>query len=85
VKPGNTRLRYRKGYFAFADRSDPEDRINADLQEAADSPIEATNLGLIGHRQTRRATHRPQHRTPYRLDPKQLLLQISQKSPHRRQ
>jgi len=78
VKPGNTRLRYRKGYFAFADRSDPEDRINADLQEAADSPIEATNLGLI-------VTAKPAEPRTARnielhigLDPKQLQLQISQ-------
>lgn len=39
-------VRYRKGYFAFADQSmKPEDRQKA-LQEAASSALDATSLGL---------------------------------------
>jgi VWFA-related protein len=48
VKGSGARLRYRRGYFAFADKpSDAEAVVNVDLQEAARSPLESTSLGMI--------------------------------------
>ncbi|HEY1424971.1 MAG TPA: VWA domain-containing protein [Candidatus Acidoferrum sp.] len=47
VKTAGAHLRYRKGYFAFADRSDAEAVVDVGLQDAAVSPLESTSLGVI--------------------------------------
>ena len=77
VKGEDLRLRYRAGYYAFADRSDPQAVIATDLQQAADSPLDATNLGMI-------VTAKPSGAGASRtldlhigIDPKQLLLRES--------
>ena len=47
VQAAGVRLRYRRGYLAFADRSDAEAVVGVGLQEAAMSPMESTSLGVI--------------------------------------
>jgi len=39
-------LRYRRGYFAFPERSESSATMVTDLQQAARSPVDATGLGL---------------------------------------
>ena len=41
-----SRLRYRRGYFAFREHSESEATMRTDLQEAARSPLDATALGV---------------------------------------
>jgi VWFA-related protein len=41
-----SRLRYRRGYFAFPQRSRSDAIVRTDLQEAAQSPLDATALGV---------------------------------------
>lgn len=70
------RLRYRSGYYATPERSDPKEAIAEDLQRAADSPLDATNLGMI----ITAKLSKPDPRTVelhIGFDPKQLLLQNS--------
>jgi VWFA-related protein len=47
VRTAGAHLRYRKGYFAFADRSDAGAVVDVGLQDAAVSPLESTSLGVI--------------------------------------
>lgn len=47
VRTAGAHLRYRRGYFAFADRSDAEAVVDVGLQHAAVSPLESTGLGVI--------------------------------------
>jgi VWFA-related protein len=78
VKTPGAHLRYRKGYFAVPELSDPEAAVKVALQDAAFSPLEATNLSLIvlgkplGPLQDRKLDLR------IALDPKQFQLQISE-------
>lgn len=70
-------LRYRQGYYASPDRSDPEKTVSIELQQAADSPLDATSLGLIV---SGKADGPPSVRKldlHIGVDPKQLLLQNS--------
>jgi VWFA-related protein len=77
VKGEGLRLRYRTGYYAFADRTDPNTVVAAALEEAAGSPLDATNLGMI-------ITGKPGGKGAsgtveihIGIDPKQLLLRSS--------
>ena len=69
------RLRYRSGYYASPDRTDPKEAIANALHQAADSPLDATTLGMI--------VSGKGAKDPYivelhiGIDPKQLLLQSS--------
>jgi VWFA-related protein len=74
VKSDGARLRYRKGYFASPERSDPETRVDAELRQAADSPMDATNLGMIVSAKPLSARVLEIH---IGLDPKQLLLNVA--------
>jgi VWFA-related protein len=67
------RLRYRSGYYATQDRTDTKEAIAEQLQEAAESPLDATNLSMI-------ITAKLDAHTVelhIGIDPKQLLLQES--------
>ena len=77
VKTPGTKLRYRQGYFALPERSDPVDAVNADLRDAASSPLDSTSLGLIVA--VKSVGTPPDRKLELRiaLDPKQLLLQTS--------
>ena len=69
------RLRYRSGYYASPDRTDPKEAIANALHQTADSPLDATTLGMI--------VSGKGGKDPYivelhiGIDPKQLLLQSS--------
>ena len=76
AKEEGLRLRYRSGYYATPDRSETKEAITEDLQQAADSPLDATSLGMI----ITAKTGKPDSGTVelhIGLDPKQLLLQHS--------
>jgi VWFA-related protein len=47
VKTGGAQLRYRKGYYAVPERTAPQDIVEADLQQAAASPLNSTSLGIV--------------------------------------
>jgi VWFA-related protein len=68
------RLRYRSGYYASADHTDPKEVIATALQQAADSPLDATNLGMIISGKASGADSRAVE-LHIGIDPKQLLLQ----------
>jgi VWFA-related protein len=77
VKGEGLRLRYRTGYYAFADRTDPNTVVATALEQAAGSPLDATNLGMI-------VTGKPGGKGAsgtvdlhIGIDPKQLLLRSS--------
>jgi VWFA-related protein len=74
------RLRYRSGYFASPDHTDPKEAIADALQQAADSPLDSTNLGMIvsGKEKPAKSAGDPNVVELYiGIDPKQLLLQDS--------
>lgn len=76
-KPG-LKLRYRSGYFASPDRTDLKEAIADALQNAADSPLDATNLGMIvsGKEKPAKSAGDPNVvELRIGIDPKQLLLQ----------
>ncbi len=70
------RLRYRSGYYASPDHGDPKEVIANALQQAADSPLDATNLGMIISGNAGGAASRAVD-LHIGIDPKQLLLQDS--------
>lgn len=47
VKAQGAHLRYRRGYFALPDQSEGDTVAKAELQLAAFSPLDATNLGIV--------------------------------------
>jgi len=69
------KLRYRSGYYAAPDATDPKVAIADALQQAAESPLDATSLGMIvsgkGAKDSRAVE------LHIGIDPKQLLLQDS--------
>jgi VWFA-related protein len=69
------RLRYRSGYYASPDRRDPKEAIADALHQAADSPLDATNLGMIVSGKSAKDSHILELHIG--VDPKQLLLQSS--------
>jgi len=78
--PG-AQLRYRKGYFASATRTDSDQTVDALLKNAANSPLDATSLGIIVSGKTVRTTGSSAAgnlELHIGLDPKQLLLEVSQ-------
>lgn len=77
LKSDDLRLRYRAGYYAFPDRSDPQAVIAADLQLAADSPLDATNLGMIVSAKASSPGASRALDLHIGIDPKQLLLRES--------
>ncbi len=77
VKTPGVQLRYRKGYFAVPERSDSPDTVQAALQDAAFSPLEATNLGMIVLTKPVGAGADGKLDLRVALDPKQLLLKLS--------
>jgi VWFA-related protein len=68
------RLRYRRGYFAFPDRSDGAAIMKTDLAEAARSPLDATELGVTVRTRVLSPTSARLLQLQIALDPKQLLL-----------
>jgi hypothetical protein len=75
ARGGGLRLRYRAGYYASPDRTDSKAVIAEALQQAADSPLDATNLSMIV---TGKGAENPRAvEFHIGIDPKQLLLQGS--------
>ncbi len=76
AKEEGLRLRYRSGYYATPDRGDTKEAVAEDLRQAADSPLDATSLGMII---TAKEAKADPHTVELHigLDPKQLLLQHS--------
>ena len=73
-KPG-LKLRYRSGYYATPDHTDPKEAIADALHQAADSPLDSTTLGMIvSVKATKDSSAVELH---IGFDPKQLLLQSS--------
>jgi len=74
-------LRYRSGYYASPQATDAKEEIATALQQAADSPLDATNLGMIvsGGLAGAPAKAGDARRIELHIgiDPKQLLLQNS--------
>jgi VWFA-related protein len=68
------RLRYRRGYFAFPERSASEGIMKVDLQEAARSPVDATGLGFTVRGKTVSPSSARLLQLQVTLDPKQFLL-----------
>lgn len=69
------KLRYRSGYYASPDRADTKAMIADALQQAADSPLDSTNLGMIVSGKSAKGSHILELHIG--VDPKQLLLQSS--------
>jgi VWFA-related protein len=74
VNSQGAHLRYRKGYYAFPDRSEGEEVVKAALQQAAVSPLETTNIGLIVNGKTIAPLSARSLQLQIGVDPKQLLL-----------
>ncbi len=69
------KLRYKSGYYASPDRRDAKQAIADALQQAADSPLDSTNLGMIVSGKSAKDSHILELHIG--VDPKQLLLQSS--------
>jgi VWFA-related protein len=69
------RLRYRSGYYASPDRTDPKQVIADALQQAANSPLDATTLGMIISGKGAKDSHILELHIG--IDPKQLLFESS--------
>ncbi len=78
VKEPGAQLRYRKGYFASADRTDSEHVVEAELKNVAESPLDATNLGMIVSGKAAEPISARSLDLHIGLDPKQLGLENSQ-------
>ena len=74
VKINNVLLRYRNGYVAETERTDSETQAKAELQHAAASPLDATQLGLIVSAKHFGAASERKLELHVGLDPKQLRL-----------
>jgi hypothetical protein len=72
--PGS-HLRYRRGYFAFRDRSENDEAMKMDLQGAAQSPLDATSLGVTVKGTVLQPASAHSVQLQIALDPKQFLLQ----------
>jgi VWFA-related protein len=75
TKVEDARLRYRRGYFAMPYQGDSEKTVNASLQEAVLSPLEATGLGMIVEGKPIEPVAARSLQLRVAIDPKQLLLQ----------
>jgi len=75
AKAAGLRLRYRAGYYATPDRTDSKTVVAEALRQAADSPLDATNLSMIV---TGKGAENPRAvELHIGIDPKQLLLEDS--------
>jgi VWFA-related protein len=74
VKINNVLLRYRNGYVAEAEHIDSETQAKKELQQAAASPLDATQLGLIVSAKHFGAASERKLELHVGLDPKQLRL-----------
>lgn len=72
------RLRYRAGYVAAPERSDPQALVNSELQQAATSPLDATSLGMIVTGKAVEPLSARNFEVHIGIDPKQLLLQSAE-------
>jgi VWFA-related protein len=70
----DAQLRYRKGYFAVAERSDSADEVKLDLEQAAVSPLNSTSLGIVVVGKPATAADDRNLELRMNLDPKQFLL-----------
>lgn len=77
AKGEGLRLRYRSGYFASPQATDAKEEIATALQQAADSPLDATNLGMIVTGKPASTGDPSRIELHIGIDPKQLLLQNS--------
>jgi hypothetical protein len=75
VKANGARLRYRRGYYALPDLSQGESVVKAELKEAAFSPLDATNLGMIVTGKAVAPLSSRNLLLQITLDPRQFLLQ----------
>jgi VWFA-related protein len=67
-------LRYRKGYFSYPDRPADENKIKAELQDVATSPLEATNLAMLISVKSEGPLEKRNLDLRVEMDPKQFLL-----------
>jgi VWFA-related protein len=74
------RLRYRAGYYATPNRSDPEELVKTELRQAANSPLDATSLGMIVSGNAVQPLSARKLELHMGIDPKQLLLKDSETS-----
>ena len=70
-------LRYRQGYYAFADRAGSEEVVKSELHEAALSPLETTSLGIVVNGKPLEPLSSRTLQLQVALDPKQFLLKES--------
>ncbi|MGC1580395.1 MAG: VWA domain-containing protein [Candidatus Acidiferrales bacterium] len=70
----DSRLRYRRGYFAFSEHSPDDMNMKTDLQEAARSPVDATDLGVTVSGKALPPASARLLQLQITLDPKQFLL-----------
>ena len=70
----DSRLRYRRGYFAFPEHSPDETNMKTDLQLAARSPVDATDLGVTVRGKALPPASARTLQLQITLDPKQFLL-----------
>ncbi len=70
----DSRLRYRRGYFAFPERSADETNMKTDLQLAALSPVDATDLGVTVRGKALPSASARTLQLQIILDPRQFLL-----------
>jgi len=73
VKKDDTRLRYRNGYFADAEKAGSEAQAKMAIQDAATSPLEATTLAMIVSGKLSGPAAERKVELHVGLDPKQLL------------
>lgn len=78
VKTEGAQARYRKGYFALANRTDSEEVVKTSLKNAAESPLDATDLGMIVSGKVAEPLSARNLELHIGLDPKQLALENSQ-------
>jgi hypothetical protein len=77
VMSDGARLRCRKGYFALPYQAESEKEVNVSLQQAALSPLEETDLGMIVEAKAIEPSTARSLQLRIGIDPKQLLLQDS--------
>jgi VWFA-related protein len=77
VKSNGSQVRYRSGYFADAEHANTEAQAKAALQNAAQSPLDATSLGMIVDAKLLGQAEERKFELHIGLDPKQLQLQTA--------
>lgn len=77
LKTPAAQVRYRKGYFSYPDRPADEDKIKAELVDAAVSPLEATNLAMLISVKPIAPLEKRNLDLRIEMDPKQFLLSFA--------